>query len=95
MTTKLWVREVKKGHILRDTTEPCTHENWEHALSVACQRLDLEKPLVLEKHLRDFDSFSLTHFLPEHFMESVPFDRLEVEFFDSEKKKSTFNEKYL
>lgn len=95
MATGIWVREVKKNHTIGDTTAACAHEGWADALLEACRKLDIPRPLILPKHERDFEQFSLTRFLPEHFMESVPFDRLEIEFIDPDKKKSKVNEKYL
>jgi len=42
---------------------------------------------VVARHHRDFEEFGQTRFLPEHFLESVNFDRLEVEFFDGQARK--------
>lgn len=94
MATGIWVREVKKSHTVGDATAECAHEGWKEALLEACRALDIPRPIILPKHERDFEQFSLTRFLPEHFMEGVPFDRLEIEFIDPDKKKKV-NEKYL
>ena len=93
MTTALWLRLIKNGKIIKDSTHPCTHEMWQEALQEMCEALDMQKPLILPKHQREFDQFSLTRFLPEHFMESVSFDRAEIEFIDPKKKKKN-NEFY-
>ena len=50
--------------------------------------------MILPRHLRDYERFRQMRFLPEHFVESVSFDRMEVEYIDPEAKKSV-NEKYL
>ena len=44
----------------------------------------------LEKHRREYADFRRTAFLPEHFIEEVPFDKLEIEFLDDtgEKRRS-------
>ena len=43
--------------------------------------------MILPRHERDWDQFSQARFLPDHFVESVGFDRMEVEFIDPDKKK--------
>ena len=48
--------------------------------------------LPTEEQLQKFDLLlDEARFLPEHFMESVPFDRMEVEFIDPDKKKKNPN----
>ena len=50
--------------------------------------------MILPRHERDFAQFNQARFLPEHFVESVSFDRMEVEFIDPDKKKKE-NPRYL
>lgn len=83
----IWVRLMRKMHIDRDITEACTAEDWQAALERACHTLDVPRPIVLPRHERDWQQFSQARFLREHFMEDVPFDRMEVEFIDPDKKK--------
>lgn len=92
MPGKLWVREIKKNKIIRDTVIPCDDGDWVAALAEACRELDRQVPLVLERHTRDWEMFQLMRFLPEHFMESVPFDRMEAEYFDPDKKAARTND---
>lgn len=92
--TSLWVRLIRHNRILRDTTYPCTLDSWQDALEECCRKLDVPRPMVIEKHERDWESFSQTRFLPDHFIESVDFDRMEIEFINPEAKRK-FNEKYL
>ncbi len=94
MAAGIWVRLMRKNRIEGSLTQPCAYEGWQDALEEACHTLDIPRPLVLPKHLRDWDAFSQTRFLREHFLESVAFDRMEVEYIDPEVKK-TINEKYL
>ena len=84
MAGKLWVREIRRGKIRRDIVVPCPEGDWQAALLEACHALDLSVPLVVARHLKDYEEFRQLRFLPEHFLESVPFDRLEVEAFDPE-----------
>ena len=52
--------------------------------------LDLPEPLWLDKNERDWENFGMTRFLPDAFFETIPFERLEIEFIDPDapKKKS-------
>ena len=94
MSQGIWVRLMKHGKIMDSSVQACAPEDWEDALTEACRRLDAPKPVILPRHERDSASFHQARFLPEHFVESVPFDRMEVEFIDPEAK-SKVNEKYL
>ena len=62
-------------------------EDPESALSEACRKLDLSRPLWLEKNQREWDEFGQTRFLPDAFLEPVDFERLEIEFIDPDAKK--------
>ena len=87
MAAGIWVRLMKKTHIDRSVTVPCVPEDWQEALDTACRQLDVPRPMVLPRHERDWADFSQTRFLADHFVESVRFDRMEVEFIDPDKKK--------
>lgn len=84
---QLWVRVVTRGKIVGSQTEPCAYADWQEALDTICRRMDLPRPVLLPRHLRDWEAFGLAHFLPEHFMESVRFDRMELQYIDPDKKK--------
>ncbi len=88
--TALWVRAIKHSKIVNHDTEPCDHGGVLEALQAVCQRMDLARPIWLEKNQREWDEFSQTRFLPSQFMEPVNFDRLEIEFINPKaaKKKS-------
>ena len=87
MPTALWVRVIRHHRTARQMTEPCRREDPEAALSEACQKLDLSRPLWLEKNQREWEEFGQTRFFPDAFVEHVDFDRLEIEFIDPEAKK--------
>ena len=87
MAGGIWVRLMKKNRIDKDLTAPCSLETWQEALENACQKMDVPRPMILPRHERDWDQFSQVRFLPDHFVESVNFDRMEVEFIDPDKKK--------
>ena len=77
---RLWARIIVKHRIARQMTAPCVFENPQEALTEICRELDIPCPLWLNKHEREFEDFRHTAFLPEHFMEEVPFQKLEIEF---------------
>ncbi len=79
---QLWVRLIKKTKITGDSVIPCPEGDWKGALAQACRELDLSLPILLPKHEREWQGHGRTRFLAEHFMESVPFDRMEIEYFD-------------
>ena len=87
MAGRIWVREIKRNKILRDIVVDCQNHDWEAALVAACRELDLAAPMVVKRHEKDFEEFRQLRFLPEHFLEPVGFDRMEVEYFDPEEKK--------
>ena len=82
--TRLWARIMKKQRIARQATVECAWEGVDDALTELCRDFDIPRPLWLDKHRREFESFRRTRFLPEHFMEDVPFDRLEIEFLEDD-----------
>ena len=94
MAAGIWVRLMNKTKILQDKVIDCKAESWQEALETACHDMDVPKPILMPRHQRDFAEFGQTRFLPEHFVESVPFDRMEVEFIDPDKK-SKVNPLYL
>ena len=87
MATALWVRTIRHHKIDRQTTVPCTRDDPQDALAEACHLLDLPKPIWLDKNQREWDDFGQTRFSEDAFFESVPFDRMEIEYIDPEAKK--------
>lgn len=94
MAGGIWVRLMKRTRIQKDITQPCERDDWQDALDEACHKLDVTRPMILPRHERDWEEFSQTRFVKEHFLEDVPFDRMEVEYIDPDAKKGV-NERYL
>jgi hypothetical protein len=57
------------------------------ALVSICNRFDISKPIVCEKHVKELNLFHRTLFYPDDFVESVDFDTLEVEIIDIKKNR--------
>lgn len=91
MATGIWVRLMRKARIEQDVTVDCAHADWQTALEDACRKLDMPRPLILPRHERDWEQFNQARFLPEHFVEEFPYDRMEVEFIDPDRKKKNAN----
>ena len=83
---RLWARIIVKNRIQRQATAPCAFSEAQEALTELCREFDIPRPLWLNKHEREFEDFRRTQFLPEHFMEDVPFQRLEIEFLEDDAK---------
>ncbi len=90
---KIWGLLRRNQKIIHDTVEefsiverPRTADEWAPVLDVLCRALDLSRPVVLEKHVGELARFSRTAFRADDFLESVDFDRFELEIFPEEKK---------
>ena len=84
---RLWGRVIRHHRIEQSIIVPIEGEDVMEALREICRRLDVQFPVLLPKHEREFSDFSRTSFLPEHFMESVAFQRLEIDLLQPEEKK--------
>ena len=63
---------------------PCQPEDVKDALLTILQELDEPAPVWLGKHDREMSEFRRTTFSKGDFMESVSFDRMEMELLDEE-----------
>lgn len=87
MATALWLRTIRHHRIDRQAVEPCTRDNPHDALEEACRKLDISHPIWLDKNEREWEEFGQTRFLPDAFLDSVDFDRMEIEYIDPDAKK--------
>jgi hypothetical protein len=85
--SRLWIRVLKRHRIDRQHTVPCAWGEERRALEQGLVELDLPAPMWLDKHSREFGDFRRTSFLPDHFVEAVDFERLEIEYLDDTGKK--------
>ena len=79
---RLWARVIVKHEIQRQATVECAFPGARDALTAVCAQFDIPRPVWLGKHEREFENFRRTAFLPEHFVEEVPFQKLEIEFLE-------------
>ena len=54
-----------------------------------CQALDLSRPVLLNKHIRELQNFSHTVFRRSDFMEPIAFDTFEIEILREKKEHET------
>lgn len=86
---KLWVREWKDNHIIKDTVieddsaDTRTHKIF-NALEEACYDMDLCKPIWLNKNIKDFKKHSKTRFNQDNFIEGIDFDYLEIQILEED-----------
>ena len=86
---KVWGKTLKKNRIIQNHTaevnEIFSKEAVLDGIYSICVELDMPRPIVLNKHLRDISDFLNVKFLPDDFIEKVNFDRFEVEIFIEKK----------
>ena len=87
---RLWGRLIRHHRISRQETVTIENDDIEEAFLEICRRFDVQRPLQLPKHNREFEKFGRTSYTKEHFTESVDFERLEIELLlpEGEKKHS-------
>ena len=87
---RLWGRIMKRQRIMRQETVEIENDDIEEAFLEICRRFDVQRPLQLPKHNREFERFGRTFFSKEHFTESVDFEKLEIELImpDGKNKKT-------
>lgn len=84
---KLWVKEIKDNHLLRDVTiednsdDTRTHKIM-HSLEKACVKFDLAVPIWLDSNVKEFKRISRTRFYRDSFIESISFDYLEIQILE-------------
>ena len=91
---KLWAKIHKQHKIIQQAVRefslarPSDAEGWNRVLVDLCKPLDLACPVLLNKHVQELAQFNRTVFSQSDFIESVSFDRFEIEIIP-EKKKET------
>ncbi|MBR3382473.1 MAG: hypothetical protein IKG85_05495 [Clostridia bacterium] len=84
---KLWGKIRKDDHTVSDEVVAVHAKHayevgdWTEPMTELCRKLNLSRPVILKKHVRDLEQFSRAVFSPADFMEPVDFDRFEVELF--------------
>ncbi len=86
---RLWAKEWKDNRMVRDMTvcdagtDTRTHKVF-HALDEVCTAFDLGKPIWLDTNTEEFRRHAKTRFYQDSFIESIPFDFLEIQIIEEE-----------
>ena len=70
---------ISRHRIVKNETVEIHDGDIESAFLELCRRFDVQRPLQLPKHNREWEKFGRTFYTKEHFTESIDFDKLEVE----------------
>ncbi len=80
--SRLWVRLIRHHRIAKQQTIDCPWGGEREALREVCRALDVPAPIWLNKNENEYGQFRRTAFTADSFVESVQFDRMEIEFLD-------------
>ncbi len=84
---RIWAREFKDNHMLRDVVitrnedDTRTHKIFA-ALEDVCHSLDLSRPVWLDTNVAEFKSHKKTRFRQDSFIEEIEFDYLEFQIIE-------------
>ena len=76
---RLWGRLIKNHRIAHSETVEIEDGDIEAAFLEICRRFDVQRPIQLPKHNREFEKFGRTFYSKEHFTEPIGFEKLEIE----------------
>ena len=65
---------------------PLDAEGWGRLIADIAKPMDLASPILLNKHVDELARFNRTWFTQADFIESISFDRFELEIFPEKKK---------
>ena len=91
---KIWAKVLKHHRMIQDVVQefasarPSSVEEWHAVLTQLCEPLDLAVPVILKKHVDDWEQFQRALFKKSDFMEPVSFDVFEVEILPEQKKET-------
>ncbi len=77
---RIWGKILINGKIVKDKTVEIDEKSTSFfdMLKDVCQILNIPTPVLLDKHVYDFNLFHICTFKPDDFVESVMFDRFEL-----------------
>ena len=88
---RIWAKILKHHKIMQEAVReyparPLDAQDWSRLIADIAKPLDLACPVLLEKHVQELFRFNRTWFTQADFIESVSFDRFELEIFPEKKK---------
>jgi len=94
---RIWAKTLKRQKIQSEVVRefalarPSDFDGWIPVIHELCQALDLARPIILSKHVRELNQFSHTQFKQSDFMEPISFYRFEIEIFPEKKENTSFD----
>jgi len=86
---RLWGKLNKNNKIINDTvvtddsSETRTHKVFA-AITAICLEFDLSEPIWLKSNISEFKRLSRTRFTQDNFIDSIPFDYLEIQILEDD-----------
>lgn len=86
---RLWAKTFKNTHLLNDIvisddSKDSRTAKVVHALTQVCREFDLAEPIWLDSNIKDFQRTRKTRFTQDSFIETLPFDFLEVQIIEED-----------
>lgn len=87
---RIWAKLYKESHILRDLVIENPSPDMSRTAKVfaaidgICAEFDLAKPIWLDKNITEFKKLDKTRFNQDNFIETVPFDFMEVQVIEED-----------
>lgn len=78
---KIWGKLLSNGRIIKSSTIEVDEKSTSffEMLKNLAQKLNIPTPILLDKHVYDFNLFNVCTFKPDDFVESVVFDKFILE----------------
>lgn len=89
---RTWGKLIKNNRLIKHETietlySPTTDDNLNLLTEQLCDKLDIPRPLILSKNIKQMIKFGQTKFLKDDFMETLPYDKFELEILMEEKRR--------
>ncbi len=90
---RLWGKIIKSNKIAASYTAECNHNDLSNnelvniCLDDICRELDIQKPIWLPVHEKDFKRYGISKFYADAFMEEINFHCFEIEYIEEDDKK--------
>ena len=82
---KIWGKVIKNERIIKSYVLEIdeTQTSFFDMLKTMCEKLNIPTPVLLDKHVYDFNLFKMCTFKPDDFIEEVHFDKFILELMRS------------
>lgn len=80
---KIWAKliknnKMKKDYVFLDEEHDFEYNDlWEYLVAI-CEHFDLSTPILLDQHLAQLVEYRMMKFLPDDFIDTFPFDIMEI-----------------